>query len=240
MNIQKSLLSEFLKLISLQGDAENKEIVLNFEKNEIKTYLVNLNKTLATIGTLKLKDNLNKHSIGISDLNSFKRLLNNFKDNINITIENNKLILKENNLEINYTIREPQTILTTLEQDKFEYLQQQISKQSFLLTSNITSRIIDFVNNFKSNEITLQAEKDLLTIILEDNEKSLKSTFKLEDVEGVNINFKLRFSQIFIDILNTIKDYDVRVYAETEKIAYLLLGIEGIDIGYFVAPLKND
>lgn len=242
MVINKKTLVKFLNLTAIQGDIENKECLIKINDN-IEVLSISEGKHFALKGTLQGKFDDNLGLIGIDSIKDFIGFINNFDDNedINVTKNDNKLILQGNKLKISCILKSPEYIVNKLPEEKFKELYDKSKDNDFVLSKDIIKKIISYANSMKSNDLLLSAKGKELTLSLnDDKENSILASFEINETIKP---FSIKVSKILIDILKTISIGDLIVSVKENAPIMLKIVEEGekykLTFIYMLALLKK-
>jgi len=206
MVINKKSLVSFLKLVSVKGELENKEALLNIGEKSIKVITISEGKHFGLIGSLDGKfEDIGK--IGVDDISSLSNFLSKFKDE-ELTIEKveNKLEItsKKDKLKILFTLKSPEYIVNVIEEDKLQGVIKKSKGNEFVLKQNILKQIVDYYNSIKSKDLILEFKNgELLLLLKDEKENELISGFEIKEKLD---NFSVKVSKQFLEILSTINN----------------------------------
>jgi len=225
MIINKYLFSRFLELVCLKGNIINNELLLNIKKDEIKALLVSTDKTVAVEAVLN-GDFEDIGLLGIGDLITFKKFINNFQSNqINLSKTKNKLILKTKSQIRKITLINPDYIKNNLPEEKFDLLINQINPDILSIPASVVKNIIkDFELNAskKKEENYLDLKSTGKELILKFFSDNLNEVENIENIDS-NIICDIRLGQVFIDVLSTIGSDNIDISVGKQAILIKLV-----------------
>lgn len=235
-------LKNFLELVGIKGEEENKEILVE-TKNGMEILTINPTKTFSIYGKMK-GDFKELTTLGIGNLRLLLTFLNNFNTkNIHISKNANKLnmISGDGKVEISYCLQNPETIKNIVEYDKIKTIYDN-KNESFILAEEVIKEIIKLSKSIGSDKINLKWNKKGLNIYLENNENTILASFEGCSPKNEEEEVNLKISRLLVDILETITPNEgTIIYISLKNLSPIILEVvnENYDVIYLLAPFKK-
>lgn len=238
MKINKIELNNFIKSIIVGGSLENKEALFDFEKNILKISCLRNDDGFAVRGEMKINE-IPKNSVGIDSLKDFISIIGSFKDEeIDLTINANKIVLEEPLLSVEYCLKNPEYIINKLEEPKFEKKIKESSGNTIKLPSNIIKEIIGYGNLLKTEIVFIEGMDNNIFIRTTDSKQNkLIKGFKLE--ENIKTPFAVKLSVNFLEILKTLGNNENTISCFTDKPILISSAGKTYSIIYLLQQLKK-
>lgn len=239
MNIDKDLFLRFLKLVALQGEIENKEVMLNISKTRIDALSVSEGKHVALCGTLE-GDYEDIGTIGIDNISYLSSLLSNFSGGeVVVTKKENKLYFSSDRdkTKVSYILKNPEYILNKITFEKFDEVVQKAENNNFRLTKVQVKRIAQLISSMCTDNLILSGEGKNIKISVEDSkENNVVVEFDLEDTIK---KFQTKLSKVFLNILKVIGEVDLVISTKDNSPILICFKSNKLDFLYLLAPLKK-
>jgi len=223
-----------LDITRLSGEIEIKEIALDIKKDSISALAVSSNRVVALKGTLKGKfDDLGV--IGIGDTQGFIDVVSLFKSEIDITLNKNKLTLKEGTLKANTTLKSSQYVNNGIPEDKFNQLYTKVTTEGkpFVLEIENLKKIVDYLATIKSTEIEFSGKKDAISI----NAKNVNDDITDDLPIKFDGEFSIKLGKAILEVLSVMNE-KVTITAKEPNPVLINLKKDSMEINLLVAPLK--
>ena len=209
MKVNRIDLSKFLSLISLKGQIQNNELLLTVEKEVIKTLTISEDKS--TIIRAKLKGVYDEvEEFGIADLSHFLKTVNIHEQaDIDLSLNKNKLILKDKELKSSTILKEAEYIKNTLPEEKFDQVKASMEQNKITLSAVQIAKIIKYFElnasaKREENGVTFTIKKNKLLLKFEGgSENVLEAEFELPNEVQ---DFQFKMGNVFIEVLMTIRE----------------------------------
>ena len=238
MDINKKSLIDFLKLMAVKGEVENKELILNIDNN-IEARTITPLKSVSVYGTLKT-DKIEKDEYGIGNLKLFINLLNLCSSEVvEINRDNNKLkiISPDKNLIISYILTDVKYIKNSLDKTSFNSILKKVEGNEFLLPLSIIQYIISCCSVLGNDNLIIESDGKVLRFSLENNENEILTTIPLPEDSKIE-EFKVKVGHLFIDILSSLNQ-DVLVSMKDNEPIMITVNNDNYKIIYLIAQLKK-
>lgn len=238
MNVDGSFLN-FLKMITIKGDVENKEALLVVKKDSINTSIVSADRTLALVGEIEGEFS-DVGEVGIDNLPQLVQLVNSLGNDITLNFNNNKLVIANHKSKLSTVLRNAEYIVNKLDSQKFKSILDKTKDGiSFVLPKEI---IKDIVNKFRlidSKEITISSDGKSLKV----KSKNTDDETELESVYDIVIKdkFSVKVSSFLIDLFDSITtDVNVSLSKENPSAIHISAKQEKYKFDYLVALLVQE
>uniref|UniRef100_A0A6M3JS17 DNA polymerase n=1 Tax=viral metagenome TaxID=1070528 RepID=A0A6M3JS17_9ZZZZ len=231
--VNKDSFKRFLDLLTLFGENQIKEGLLNIQKDKISSLVKSPTNTIGIGVSLKGKfEDIGE--IGIDDLALFENSLNiQSKDDVSFEVKDNKIIISSGKIKSSLVLRKSDYIKNKPKEEDFKKHVDTASGNEFLLTKENISTLMEAFNLIKSD-----------TVVITGNSKSVKFTFNRLDNEietSIDLKkeikeFRTTVSSTFLFLLNLIKE-DLIVSIKKDVPAILINHKNSeIEVNYIVAP----
>lgn len=239
IKIEKDKLSNFLKLISLANDIENKEALIDVDETGIKCLAVSGDKSLGLRATLK-HPFTKLGQVGLDQLPTIKKVVNSIDKDFDIEFSKNKFIVRIAKTTVWFPLKNAEYILNKLDEDKFSNRLKETEKGiSFTLSKEAVAEIVKKFNLVGSSALVLKVKDGVLTIKVKNytNEVELETEI---DLEKSKKNFNVKIGKNFVDLISLIGE-EVTVSLAEDTPSALAVEYSGKDFlyTYLVALVDN-
>jgi len=233
--VDKALFHKFVGLVTLRGELENKEMLLNVSTNNMVTYVVSASKILCVKGTLKgtFED---WGEVGIDNLTMFKNVVASTNiASLDVSKTENKIMLAGTKVKYSGVLRNPKYIVNTVAADKMQSLVDTADGNNFTLKSADIKEIIGYVSALSPTFLLFTCKNNKLTVNLVNQDNSIEVDFTLANVE----DFQVKLSKAFVDLLQALSEFDVELSMKSDQPALLRIKDKDLEFEYLYAPLKK-
>jgi len=189
------MLKNILKSVTLKGQREINEIVVN----DKKILATSPDQSIAIRLTAKKSILDTKEIIGLQKLNSLKKYLD-LLPKVKIELKDNRLMLSEGKKKVNVLLKSPEYINSKVEEKNFNNIIKILEGVSSIKVDlknlrNIENYLIATESTFFDLELK---GKDLIVSILEENKDNIIDTIELIEGSG---EAKVRMSNSFVEAI---------------------------------------
>lgn len=240
IKIEKDKFVNFLRLVVLSNDIENKEALVDVQENSIKCLAVSADKSLGLKATLK-HPFTKLGQVGL-DVALIKKLVETIGTDITVEFVKNRLIVKSNKTTVWFPIKSAECILNNLEEEKFNAIHGSTKGISFVLSKEVVGEIVSKFNLVDSSALVLKVKDNALTLKVSNltNEVDLESEIELKDKPKKNFNIKI--GRNLVDLLSIIDDeVEVSLAEENPSSISVIYANkkDGFEYSYLVALVDN-
>lgn len=199
MKIKKSKLKSFLDKVKLSGEDELTEVIFNFTEEGLKIDAVCSIKTSMVTSLLKKEAFIEYQTIGeigIMNLPTTIRVIDTFKEDLDMSVEGNLLIVKEGSRKVEIEYADPEVISKSDINVNIEFEEE--------FTINIT-KINDFID--KASSVNKDLNINLITSEGKLTVNNTKGTYKFTEdiaIEGITKEVKSTFGSSFKNVINNL------------------------------------
>lgn len=236
MKINSIKFCEFLKLLAIKGDIENKELIFNVNENNIEVLTISPLKTVSVFGNFRVSET-EKMQLGIGNMKLLYDFISLFdEETIEMTKNRNELVMKDSDKRnsLSYILTEPQYILNSLDLKKFNEIQKKASGNEFTLTFEAIQKIIKCFRTVNNGDLILSNNGNDLTVALEHNSNKILSTIK-SNIKG---DFSVRVSGLLVDILASVGN-EIQISIKNDCPISILIKNDDYEVNYLLALMKK-
>ncbi len=237
IKFDQATLLPFLKSLALKGEIENKEVLLDVEKQTIKALIVSSNKTLAVRGVLKgTFDAVGK--VGVTNFSSFIRFVESQDSDFTGEFLKNRLALQSKTSRISIVLQNAEYIYNKLDNDKFEKVLGSVSGDvKFTIPYAVVQELIRKFEILPSEDLVLESKEGALSLYVKDyqTESELFADYEIEELKKQS--FSVKVSNYFILILKTLAT-DVVIEVKKENPTAIGISVDnknGMSLEYLLA-----
>ena len=227
-------LNKFIDLVKFTGTSQLKEIVLEFDKNNIVCYNSSVDRAVASYGRIDNNTGI-EGIIGIPSIPIFQKLLSSYNT---FSLDNGKLVFKGDEI-IKISLKEPEEVVTYVGKKEFnnwvELIKNSEDKVNLKLTLDDIKNILYYSKLISATEVSLYFNtKELILLATNDNKDSVEK--KITECKSEK-EFRLDFGYPLLDVLGIdFEDNDLLLTAGKE----IPLLLETKNVTYLVAPIDNE
>lgn len=232
MKVNKDTFSKFVELINLASEIEIKECILRGDANSLKVLAVTPSRVLMLRGEIA-GDFSELGVVGVDDVSLLKKVVGKCKADVEIVKTQNTLEITSGKLEVSLVLRNPEYILTDIDESKYKSFQDKASGNEFSLCADDVSEFANYYGIF-GKEVAVNGKGNLVTFKL--NSGSNKLNLKLPVTESIE-EFGVKIGSLFMTVLAIIKN-DVKMSMKDKaQVIEITTTIGDITFSYIVAPL---
>jgi hypothetical protein len=236
MKVKKSSFSEFLRLLAVKGEIENKELILNGNGNALEALTITPLKTVSVYGVYKVLG-AEKISFGIGNMKLLDDFVNIFdEEEIEIIKDNNELVMKDNDKRnsLSYILTSPEYIKNSLDLKKFNEIKKKAEGNEFILSPESISKIVKCYKTVNNGDIFLSNKGKNLVISLEHNKNKILAEFKT----GIKEDFSVRVSGLLVDILSSVNG-SILISIKNDSPIKIFTSSKDYEVEYLLALMKK-
>jgi hypothetical protein len=202
MKTSKTALLNFLNLLMVRGEIENKDMIIQGTSKQMESLLVSPLKEFCIKGTLDVEDNFSE-AIGIGNINLLKSMLNNFdEEEIAIHKNENKLIMTSKNKRLTqqFCLKDCQFIKNSLNLKDFEKVLSLGEGNEIILYKPEIEKLLKLNKSMNSSVFYLKGNKENIDFFFDTNENNILYSF----VKKHNQDFYVKISKKLLDLFEVI------------------------------------
>lgn len=233
MEVSKKELVRYLELVILKGEVENKGALVKISDDKIFTRLVSSNSIVASEITLagKFED---LGDLGFDDLVLLKNFLNSSisSDKINLVLNNNKIVIKENKTKLASTLINPKYVVNTLAEDVYNNLRDKAIGNAFVIPKAELTRIQQAFSATSSSMFKISGKDKLINFTFENLQNEISLDFEVaKEVKEFSTLLPSLFS-----IILAIPSSDVTMSVNTGCPVFFQVKEGNFTANYLIAP----
>ena len=234
--VKKDVFSRYLDLVSLKGESNSREAVLNSSKDENSILLVTSNKIVALRGVYKgdLGD------LGVVGLDNIKLISDFIKristETVMLEVKSNKLIVrpKDGSSVLKAMLRSPEYILNTVTSDKFDGLVSKVGEDKLVIKGEDITNIINYFSIIANSRITLKKVGNDLQCRVGDEQNDIGVKIA---VEGACSDFTIELPNLWVDMLSVIGNNDLVIGVCGNEQLYMKIDSKDYVFEYIIAAV---
>lgn len=234
----KSAFLRFLRLITLKGQIENNEAVLDVSANSIKALLKSSDKTFALEGILN--ENINAvGEVGIDDLPNIVNLLNSLNDDFDFKFTRDTLTVKNAKSKMTRKLRSASYVVNKVEKSVFDNVKAKSEGGiQFKLTPDVYKDIVSKFKLIKSEELIIGSNGTEL--IVRSKNTNDETEFETYYSVGCKEKFIIKINKSIIDLFDLLDNtVDVRLSKDSPTVLNISYSTDKIKIDYLIALLTE-
>lgn len=228
--------NKFLSFSNLFGYIENTELTVSIDKGQLSVLAVSPpeDKVICYKGILK-GDFEVLGQVGITGLSILRKFISSFpEETVTLKKTENKLSCEYKRTKYSTVLINPQYISNTLTEEKLKELKTRACGNEFTLKKEDVAKILSFKNSINPSEVILSYEKTLQIKLANQNHDVVI------DIDAPKLEtFTAKFSYMLIELLDLLKNYDLKISTKNQSPLYILLEDKNLKFEYLMAPLKK-
>ena len=243
MKTNKTELLDFLNLLVVKGQIENKEMIISGKDKEMESLLVTPLKEFIVKGVLKVEDNF-LGELGIGNVNLLKSMLNNIDgEEITIHRNENKIVIssKDGSLVQQFCLKSNEYIKNTLKEEDFEKALSKGGGNEISISKSEIEKILKLSKSMNSSVFFFRGDGKKIDLFFETNENNILYSFVKPHCESFYVKISKKLLDLFEAINSVLKEpkSEIVISMRTDKPIILKIKNNNYEITYLLAQLTK-